>query len=213
MARARRRFLAGRLQGERQSLVLAEWDGRVSECYGEAQEHALTRLPRPMAPATKARALPSFAKPFVEACQHCVAGCWHAECSVPLVRRVLARQEAPMYRWLELTFMGTIAVATACGGSDRHADTPADAQGGPAHGEAGPSEATGVPPAGSTPPTTPNSEPSNLPPESSVGPGWSDLSTRSMLSAPGPLGDGGSSFGSGGRTQSGGSTAGGRRNP
>jgi hypothetical protein len=72
-----------------------------------------------------------------------------------------------MHRWHKLTLIGTLGAITACGGADRHSDTPVDTQGGSATGGSGPSGAEGVPPAETTPPTTPDSEPSNVPPEAS----------------------------------------------
>ena len=119
-----------------------------------------------------------------------------------------------MHRWYTLAFTAGIVVATACGGSDRHSETAADSQG-TATGGAGPSGAMGVPPEGATPPSTPNSEPSNVPPESSLPPNRANPSAQigagSLLASPAvTLGNGGSWTGSGGRTQSGGSSVGGR---
>lgn len=71
--------------------------------------------------------------------------------------------------WHRLVFSVGMLAITACGGSDKHSDSAADTQGA-ATGGAGANEAPVVPPAATVPPATPNSEPSNVPPDVSLRP-------------------------------------------
>lgn len=62
-----------------------------------------------------------------------------------------------------LLVAGTLLIAAACGGSDRHGETPVGTS--PSTGGSGPGDtgSDGALP----PPSTPNSEPNDLPPSSS----------------------------------------------
>lgn len=125
-----------------------------------------------------------------------------------------------MHGWRWLAVSGGIFFGVACGGSDRHTESPVDTQGtAPEMGASGGSSNTGS--SGEPmPPSTPNSEPNDMPPEQTppASPGTSNsewrpdgnrlaalYDARSSLGTPGEPSGAGGSLGTGGRSGTGGS--------
>lgn len=105
-----------------------------------------------------------------------------------------------MYGWRWLAFTGSIIFGAACGGSDRHTETPADTQGTtPAMDGSGgsPSTDTGTPDSSgdTTSPSTPESD-TGGPPATSPSPGTSTNEGRPDVNSLAALYDARSSLGS-----------------